>query len=67
MIANLQFYLRITSRMGEGGERYGGFLLNCTKIPLIVLCWKSRQSTLLVDFEIESVFQAGRKKIKFYI
>ena len=66
MIANLQFYLRITSRMG-GGREYGGFLLNCTKIPLIVLCWKSRQSTLLVDFKIESVFQAGRKKIKFYI
>ena len=64
MIANLQFYLRITSR---GGREYGGFLLNCTKIPPIVLCWKSRQSTLLVDFKIESVFQAGRKKIEFYI
>ena len=39
--------------MGE----YGGFLLNYTKIPLIVLCWKS----------VESVLRAGRKKRKFYI
>ena len=48
-------------------QKYGGFLLNCTKIPLIVLCWKSQQSTLLVDFEVESVLQSRRKKITFYI
>ena len=27
-------------------QKYGGFLLNCTKILLTVLCWGSRQSTL---------------------
>ena len=27
-------------------QKYGGFLLNCTKIPLIVLCWNSQQSRL---------------------
>ena len=48
-------------------QKYGGFLLNCTKIPLIVLCWKSQQSTLLVDFKVESVLQSKRKKITFYI
>ena len=31
----MQFYLKITSM----GQKYGGFLLNATKIPLIVLCW----------------------------
>ena len=36
---------------------------NCTEI----LCWKSRQLTLWVDFKIESVLQAKKKKIKFYI
>ena len=36
--------------------------------PLIVLCWKSRQSILWVDFIIESVLlKARRKKMKFYI
>ena len=30
----------------KGAKISGGFLLNCTKIPLIVLCWKSQQSTL---------------------
>ena len=24
------------------GEKHGGFLLNCTKIQMIVFCWKSR-------------------------
>ena len=32
----LQFYFKIISRE----QKYGGFLLNCTKIPLIVFCWK---------------------------
>ena len=27
-------------------QKYGGFLLNCKKIPLTVLCWSSQQSTL---------------------
>ena len=31
------------------GQKYGGILLSCIKIPLIVLYWKSR---LLVDFKI---------------
>ena len=34
-------------------QKYGGFLLNCTKILLIVLC--SQQSTLSVHFKVESV------------
>ena len=25
----------------KGEKAYSGFLLNCTKIPLTVLCWKS--------------------------
>ena len=60
---HLQSYLNITLRV----QKYGGFLLNCTKIPLIVLCWKSQQSTLRADFKVESVLQSRRKKIKFYI
>ena len=48
-------------------QKYGGFLLNCTNIPLIVLCWKSQQSTLSVDFKIESVLPAKRKKAKLGI
>ena len=28
------------------GAKYGAFLLHCTKIALIVLCWKSQQSIL---------------------
>ena len=47
-------------------QKYGGFLLNCTKISLTVLCWSSQQSTLWVDFKVESVLQSRRKKIKFY-
>ena len=27
-------------------QKYGGFLLNCTKLSLTVLCWSSQQSTL---------------------
>ena len=56
-------YLKITSRE----QKYGGFLLNCTKLALIVLFWKSWQSTLWVDFKIESVLlNAIRKKVRFY-
>ena len=59
----LQIYLKITLRV----QKYGGFLLNCTKISLTVLCWSSQQPTLRVDFEVESVLQSRRKKIKFSI
>ena len=48
------------------GTKYGGVLLKCTKLPLIVLCWKSWQLTLWVDFKIESVLQAKRKKKVIY-
>ena len=59
----LQFYLKIISR----GQKYGGFLLNCTKLPLIVSCWKSWQSTLWVDFKMESaLLKTRRKKRKLY-
>ena len=27
-------------------QKYGGFLLNCTKISLTVLCWNFQQSAL---------------------
>ena len=27
-------------------QKYGGFLLNCTKILMTFLCWSSQQSTL---------------------
>ena len=43
-------------------QKYGDFLLNCKKIPLIVLCWKSQQSTLWVDFKIKSVLHASQEK-----
>ena len=49
------------------GAKIWWLLLNCTKTPLIVLCWKSWQSTLWVDFKLESVLlKARRKKIFFY-
>ena len=48
-------------------QKYGGFLLNCTKISLTVLCWSSQQSTLWKDFKLESVLQSRRKKMKFCI
>ena len=48
-------------------QKYGGFLLNCTKISLIGLYWSSQQLTLWVDFKVESVLQSRRKKMKFYI
>ena len=49
-------------------QKYGGFFLFFfVKISLIVLCWRSQQSTLLIDFKVESVLQSRRKKIKFYI
>ena len=31
-----------TSQLLQEGQTYGGFLLNCAKISLIVLCWKSQ-------------------------
>ena len=38
LLLYLQFYLKITT----GEQKYGDFfLLNCSKILLIVLCWKS--------------------------
>ena len=36
-------------------QKYGGFLHNCTKISLTVLYSSSQQSTLGVDFKVESV------------
>ena len=51
----MEFYFKTTS----SGQNFGGSLLNCTKIPLIVMYWKSR---LGVDFKIESVLQARRKE-----
>ena len=36
----LESYLKITLRV----QKYGGVLLNCTKIPLIVLCWKFQRT-----------------------
>ena len=46
-------------------QKYGDFLLKCTKVSLTVLCWSSQQSTLKVDFKVESVLQSRRKKMKF--
>ena len=43
------------------GQKYGGFLLNCTKTLLIVLCWQSR---LWVDFKIR-ICIASQEKEKF--
>ena len=47
-------------------QKYGGFLLNCTKISLIVLCSSSQQSTLWINFKVESVLQSpGERKWNF--
>ena len=54
----LQIYLQITLRV----QKYGGFLLNCAKISLTALCWSSQQSTLQVDFKVESVAIAIQEK-----
>ena len=43
-------------------QKYGDFLLNCTKISLTVLCWSSHQSTLGVDFKVESIGIAIQEK-----
>ena len=60
----LESYLKITLRV----QKYGGVLLNCTKIPLIFCVGSfNTQSALWVDFKVESVLQSRRKKIKFYI
>ena len=42
-------------------QKYGGFLLNCTKIPMIILCWKS---LLLVDFKIRISIECQEKENK---
>ena len=48
-------------------QKYGGFLLNYTKISLTVLCWSSQQSTLWVDFKVEFVdyCNPGERKLNF--
>ena len=52
-------------------QKYGAamvaFFSTVQKISLIVLCWRSQQSTLWINFKVESVLQSKRKKIKFYI
>ena len=45
----------------------GAFCSTAQKFPLIVLRWKSQQSTLWVDFKVESVLQSRGKKIKSFI
>ena len=30
------------SKLLQGGQKHGGFLDNCTKIPLILYCWKAQ-------------------------
>ena len=52
-------YLKISLRV----QKYGDFLVNCTKIPFIAFCSKSQQSPLWVDFKVESVLQSRRKQI----
>ena len=60
----LQFYLKITSR----GQKYDGFfLLNCTKIPLIVLCWKSWQLTLSRFQNRICIIESQKKENKIFI
>ena len=66
-IASAGLYLQISLKITLRAQKYGGFLLNCTKISLTVLCWSSQQSTLWVDFKVESVLQSRRKKMKFCI
>ena len=42
------------------------FCSTVKKISLTVVCWSSQQSTLRVDFKVESVLKSRRKKMKFY-
>ena len=55
----LAIYFKITSTR----QNYGDFLLNCTKIPLIVLC---RKFQLGVDFKIRISIASEEKENKFF-
>ena len=44
------------------GQKCGSFLLNCTKLQLIVLCWNSR---LLVNLKIRISIGSQKKENKF--
>ena len=57
-------------RLFKMGKNMAAFWSILQRLPLIVLCWKSRQ---WVDFKINSVLilslhqQVRRKKAKFYV
>ena len=64
----LQFYIKITST----GQKYGGFLIDCSyknSTDFFVLDrYLDSRHTVWIDFKIESVLlKARRKKIKFYV
>ena len=48
------------SRLFQGRQKYGGFLLNCAEIPQIALYWKS-WLWVWVDFKMGSVLDHSRK------
>ena len=53
------------SKVFQGGKKMvAGFLLNCTKIPLIVLCRKSR---MWVAYKTESIASQEKEKKILYI
>ena len=49
------------------GQKCDGFLLNCMKVLLTVLCWKSLKSTLWVDFKIELSYWKPRERKEDFI
>ena len=60
-------YLQIDWKITLRVQKYGCFLLNCRKIPLVVLCWKCEQWAVWVDFKVEYLLESRRKKLKFYV
>ena len=46
-------------------QKYGGFLLNYTKILLTVLCWVSRSTVDTEQILKQNLLQSRRKKMKF--
>ena len=63
IIANyMQFYLKYISRR----QKYGGFLLNCTKNPTDCFVLEVLTDDTASRFQNRILLNARRKKIKFY-
>ena len=61
IIASYTFNNLCNFKIASRGQKHGSFLLNCTNIPSIVLCWKSQ---LWVDFKIRISIASQEKENK---